>query len=415
MYKRVATAALALFALSGSILVGCKEDPPPPPMPEPKGSVKARGKPALRSPKMSSARLPDISDETMKRYRLELCRYGSYGLKFASDAYLGSLAGAAPSKDKIPTFGDHPDSSGKPKLNGRAAGRALPFYGQLPFGRHVRACSLAKRLTKPATPELNEALAAFDTFSAPLNRKLMEALRYYGRQQYKKDKFQRAAALHKELIKVFPQIDGQLASLDKAAEAWLSTLKKQSEKLDKAGDLASAALDEARNVVKIAMADVVDEAAFKEAAAKLVKAIEAVEAQANTEMGTATADKGKDKDKDKTKAAAASAKPTAAAKTKPNPRKAASPFARVVPPQLKKLELAVEKAQGAIKDKKLSVAARYGLALRLATALEANHQALGQLLRVQGKTKAGGPLRLMKPRVRANTPRPRVRPRPKVE
>ncbi len=426
MNNRVVTSALALVALTGSLLAGCKEDPPPPPLPEPKGTVKFRDhKKALKTPKMSNTRLPKISAETMKRFRVELCRYGSYGLKFASDAYTTSLAGAVPSAGKLPTFGKHPDGSRKSRLKGRAAGigRALPFYGQLPFARHVRACTIAKGLREPATPALSEALVAFDAFAAPLNKHMMEALRYYGRKQFEKDKFARAQTLHKHLSKLFPQIDTKLAAVDTAAEAWLSTLKKQPEKLDESGELVNTALNEARGLLKLAMAESVDAAAFKEATSKLAKAVEAIHGQEETktkspETAAGVSDTKKKVPAEKKDAGQAKDKPTATAssKAKVQPKgKVASPFARVVTPQLKKLLLAAEKAQGAIKNKKLTVADRYGLSLRMATALEANHQALGQLLRLRGDTKPGGPLRLMKPRLRANTPRPRIRPRPKVD
>jgi hypothetical protein len=246
---------------------------------------------------------------------------------------------------------------------GRLAGREPLMAGgrQLPFVRHVRSCSVAKTLKTPAYGELDKAVEEFDKYASELNKSLLDANRYYARKQYEKDEFKRAKELHKALTDAFPKLDGQLATLSKAYRAWIEKNKGSTEKLDKGGELAHAAMTEAREVALLLLADEVDGEAVGKALEKLKTARDALEKR------------GEEDKRD--------------------------PSSRVVLP---KVDAFISAAEDAAKAKKLSVMQTYAVSAAMAEVIEANQRAVAQSLRLQGQPAHPGatpPMRMMKPRV----------------
>lgn len=388
----------------GVSLGGCKDDPPPPPLP----AASAASASAARPEGPPSHQAPAYSDATTKRFRVELCFYGAHGLRITRDAYLASLAGKEPSPDRLPEFGSFPtldDTATPPTASATAAGKTAPAsktapsakpaasgspviaeavvtpgrpalmagFDRLPYIRFLSSCTLAARdesLGKEAgDADLKKALSDFETWVAPLNRGILAAQRYYGSKQYESDKFARGASMHKELVTAFEQLDAKFAELTKAFLAWEPTLGKPSETLDKGGEVAFDVVDKARTIGALLLGEKPDGEVLKGAIAALEAARPALEAAAKED-------------------------PKA-----PHPREVLGRVGRVL--------TAATRAQASLGDRKALGSATFLVMNELAGLVEANHRALGQLLRLTGQTKPVSPVTGLRP---AHDVLPGVRP-----
>ena len=215
---------------------------------------------------------PRLSKTTMKRYRVETCAFGSLGVPYAREAYWESLGPELPSSLNVPSFGDYPEH--KP----RKPGGRLPVaatIGRLPFESHLRACSAAKNLKgDDEYGGLAPALEAFDAYVTPLTRMLSDAARYYAREEYKRDKFKKAAELHQKLSDELPSFEEHQARYANAVTRWVATLgpAKEESELDAAGKLAKRAVAAARKAATATLYGPRDDdavTALKKAAAAL--------------------------------------------------------------------------------------------------------------------------------------------------
>lgn len=317
----------------------------------------------------------------MKRFRTEQCLYGLEGLFRVRDNYRKSLGGKEPSKDNIPVVSVHPESDNKTDSK-TAAGmprRSLLLGRRLPFSRRVRACVVAKNLSKPEAAELDKALGDFQVYYRILNKALMGSHRYYSSKQYEKDAFKRGKLLHADLMKSFGELDKVAKPLIAASKTWLGGLGPATEKLDDAGKISTALINQARTFTQLAMAAKQDKAALKTSLRELSGEVAKLQ-QAKEKAPT-------------------------------------SPFSRAVPPSAKRFVTAAT----AMLDPDGTTAAsgansatlRYKLSEAMAELVEVHHRSLGQLLRKRGDTRAGAPMRLLKPRLRARDGRPSLRSRHK--
>ncbi len=394
MMKHRIVRLVAVAALFAPILGACKEDPPPPPLPEPARSGKAAGNAqGKKGPKnrFTDSRVPKITPATTKAYRVESCYFGSLGLRVARDAYAKSLGGAEPGPNKIPEFGDYPENrklaeaakkrqEAAKKRDAEAATRGAagvpkrrPMVGptpQIPFLRHLQSCRVSKTLKQPKLEALDKAIADFEQYVSPLQRTLLDAHRYYARKRFEKDDFKRSKKLHENLVKGFAELDDKLAAFHTAVAAWRAEGPAPTEKLDEGGTVALRAVGEARALTFLFLAETLDGEAIKEGLEQVRKTNE--ELKARSEGG----------------------------------RKEV--FSKFLPPKLQIFIDAVQEASKA--TAKLTPEQAYPVTAAMTGILEANHRALGQLLRQRGDTKAGRPTRLVNPRVKAVNKRERVRP-----
>jgi len=412
--------------ICGAAFVGCKSDAPPPaPTPEASSTAAAA---ASGKPDALVHHLPAFSDATNKRFRIELCFYGAYGLRLTRDAYLASLGGKEPAEGKLPTFGDFPtldDPTGAPTASPSAASSAtpagpkaeprlapkaaptasasaaaagtassgaavtatrptlnVPGLERLPFTRYVSSCTLATRKEGKNSSEepIDKAITEFDAWASNVNRLVMGAQRYYSAKQYDGDKFERGRSLHKELTESFAALDEKFAALTQAFLAWEVTLGKPEEKLDKGAEAGFEALQTARVLAAALLADKPDAEALAKAVEAVVKAREALEAV------------GKDDPK--------------------------TPYPRELGARLGKLVVAAGKAKDALADRRASIGATFLVLNEVAGLVEAHHRALGQHLRASGQTRPGSPITTLRPRMESLGGRPdarTVRPRPGKE
>ena len=335
--------------------VACKEEPPPPPKPAP---IASNGAATRAAPNTAASAAPArvaaarVSDATVKQYRVEACYYGALGLTKARDAYLKSLGGAAPSKTKLPSFGEFgPSAAGRP--------RGVLGMAPMPFARYIGACTVAKNRTQPAYATVDPAVATFEPFARKLNRLMMEASRYYQQKTYEKDGMKRGLELHAELTAAFNDLAPQLAELGKAIQPWQDKLPAPSEKLSKSGELAVPAIAEARKLVRLFIADERDTTATK------------------TQYDATAA------------AIAKLAEYSQKAPTEPH-------IARVLP-QLQQL---MKAAAGLLQEKgTLDSDQRYRLTSTMATIVDAHHRAIQAGLRSNLVHKRGAPLHRMNRRI----------------
>lgn len=390
------TQVFGLIAMMTSLgaLGACKDDPPPPPPPS-ADTASATGKAKATKP---SARdrtaVPRISPESMKQYRVETCYFGSMGLLVAKEAYMASVGETGPSEAKLPEFGDYPENQPRDpgeskdkkdkeaptdgKAGGRKVGPRTPLMGSgraLPFIRHVRACSIAKSLRQPEYSDLDPAVAKFEEYVNDLQRLLLDASRYYAREQYKKDDFKRGKSIHEKLMEKLPALDDELATFTAAMEKWWPTMKPGGEELDDAGKISLEAVNQARDAARATMAAERDGEA-------LGKAIEGLKAK------LASLEEQLEKDR-----------------TAPHPR--------VMVPKLKEMIDALEAVQSV--EGKLTALQRYGVSAGMASLIEAHQRGVAQLLR----RSSGGTRRTpINPRLRDDSvralPRPAVTGRPIV-
>jgi hypothetical protein len=369
MRKQV-TGICALAALCAPLLLGCREDPPPPPPPPPaSGTAKSADAP----PKTSRNKVPRISAETMKLYRVETCYFGSMGLAVTRDAYLSSMGNASPSKDKLPSLGEFPGvrKPGDKDTGMRDRAPILAMGRQMPFVRHVRGCSIAKSLKEPANSELDAAVVVFEKYVSEVNKTLLDASRYYTRKQWEKDDFKRAKQMDEQLKKSLPLLDEKLATFGAVVNKWVLEQKPSSEKLDDAAKLAQTILAESRAVALMVITQSGDAAKIGEAIGEIEKKHEQLK-----EMG------GGD------------------AKQVPHPR--------VMTSKIQAFVAAVKVATAT--DGKPTAVQQFPVTSAMADLIEANQRAMAQLLRGRGDVRPTRPMRLLDPRMSPRTPRGRGKP-----
>jgi hypothetical protein len=277
---RVGWCALAAL-VGGSLLMGCRDEPPSPGGAS--GSASAvHGRAGEGDP--ARARGQRVSPEAQKRFRVEVCAFGTLGLLDVRDAYLKSLGGAEPGPKKIPVVALDSSAAETPAADAKAAADAgapkgppsvakappsvaaptpsgsasappapptkLPpswmVSSTLPFAQAVRSCSIAKKLAQPPSPELDGEMDRYEQFVLGLDKLLVEARDYYQAKTYETDGFKRGKELHAELIKAFAGLDERVTALGTAVETWHKQLGPATDKLDEAGQLSDKAVDEAR-------------------------------------------------------------------------------------------------------------------------------------------------------------------------
>jgi hypothetical protein len=373
---------MGLVALA---LVGCRDetaakgDTAPPAIANAKENVRQRSK------------IQRLSPEAMKLYRLEVCYFGGLGLRGSRDAYVASLGDKPPSKDNLPSFGvAEPEASSDATGAGKAtpepgklaaavpnakpsavasaqasgdpkAPKSLPgrldrgreqikdrmrqrsFRARLPYTRHIRSCTVAKKLKRPAAPDLDAVTGKFETYAIGLHKIVHEAHRYYSRKQYEEDQFKRGMELHEELNKQFGELDAQIEAFGKAYQGWREKQGAAPDKLGEGGELSEKALAKARALILLMWAkDEWDTAAIGTATESAEKALEELEGFKEKEPG--------------------------------------SVHVRMVTPHLRRMIDAAKKAAKELEGKKLSTEVLFDATYGYVAAVDANHQALARSL-----------------------------------
>ena len=348
-------------------------------------------KPIRPSTTPDPTKVARISPETMKRYRVETCYFGAMGIRVARDAYLASMKDVTPSEGHLPEFGDYPDPNPKamearpektdetdkpakgPKADMKGDRKPMRGARQLPFIRHVRACSIAKSLKVPAYEGFDAELAEFDGYVSEVQKLLLDATRYYGREQYKKDDFARGKVIDERLKTLLPELDAKLDKFGKAVEAWYPTAKRGDEKLDDAAKASVDAVAEARKIAVALLADPPDAEAAK-------AGVEALEQK------RADIEKAREAD-------------------------AAAPHPRVMLPRIEAFVAAAK--SGMDKGGALDAASAGALADAMANLIEADQRGLAQLIR---RSSGGGGRGMMgghgRPRLRGDDDKLRAIRRP---
>jgi len=369
----------ALLAVSAALIAGCRDEPP--------GPAAASSRSAAASAKRINpeARPQRVSPEAQKRFRVEVCAFGTLGLLDVRDAYLKSLGGAEPGPKKIPSFGIDQDGAaaspdGKPPAKGgepaKAAGKpatsaapsasasaaaqppAAPKLNQiwlasstLPFVQALHSCTIAKKLSQPPTPELDGEMERYDQAVTEVHKLVVEAYDYYQSKTYETDQFKRGKELHAQLTKTFAQLDERVGALAAAVEAWHKQMPKIPDTLDSSGELGEKAVAEARSLTLLLLSkpEPTPEA-LKQAVDRVKAATDALEAAGN-----------KDKDAD-----------------------GGAPQPGVVAPALRELLDQAAVAQQQLDAKTLSPQAIHEVAGRYAGAVDAAQRALSRTFGIRG-------------------------------
>jgi hypothetical protein len=366
------------IGLCALALVGCRDDPAPstttapPAVPDNAKDLKQRAKTKRLSP------------EAMKLYRLEVCYFGALGLAGTRDAYLASLGDKPPSKTNLPSFGmaeseeqeGAPADASPPKVAATATPSAVataeatadskapkalkdridkqrdrmkermqrrPFRMRLPYTRHIRSCTVAKKLKDPAAPELDTITAKFEKYAIGLHKVVHEAHRYYSRKQYDEDEFKRGKELHEELTKQFGELDAQLAAYSKAYQAFRGEQGAPPDELNEGGKLAEKAVAAGRALTLLMWAEGdKDIAAIDTAIGAADKALEALRGHKEEEPS--------------------------------------SVYVRMVSPHLKRMIEAAKKAKEELDKGALSTAVLFDVTFAYVSAVDASHQALARAL-----------------------------------
>jgi hypothetical protein len=320
-------AVVGLSAVLGLVsVVGCNDANQATPESAASSSAKAKSS-APRSPVSPMAK---VDPQTMKEYRTDVCLFGTYSLRHARDAYLGSLGADEPSEKKIPLFGapvppatpapatPTPAASGSAKGDAKtpappatakptatpaatakptatpaattapaASGSAGPAASarpdrkpldvslRAPHERNARACTVAAGLKEPAMTDVDAALKDFAPFAQDLAKTIAQAQTYYQREEHKKDNFEKGKEYHKKLKDGFAKLDEQHDKLAKAVAEWRKSHAHDLSKADEGEKLAWTAVDDAREVMLVAVG-AFDAEAFKKALEKAEKSAEAL-------------------------------------------------------------------------------------------------------------------------------------------
>jgi hypothetical protein len=213
---------------------------------------------------------PKLEKATMKRYRVDVCYFGSLGVPYAREAYWASLGPDVPSALNIPSFGEYEEH--KPRKPGGRVPLAAKM-GRLPFEHHLRACTSAKALAKGKYDKLDEALETFEAHTSVVVRALGDAARYYARQEYERDDFEKGRELHQKLSDELAKFEEAHAAFGEVYRSWVTNLEPiaEADKLDAGGKLSAKAVGAARD---LALAYIGDEPPKEERRAVLVAEVE---------------------------------------------------------------------------------------------------------------------------------------------
>jgi Protein of unknown function (DUF3829) len=244
---------MALWMLmTAALAAGCKEDPPPPPMSSARPLARTPP-PMLTAPPLEPISPlgrregPRLKKATMKRYRAEVCYFGSLGVPYARESYWSSLGSDDPTPINIPNFGTYPEHEPR-KPGGRIPLAAK--MGRLPFEHHLRACASAKALAKGKWSELDEALETFDAVASVAARTLGDAARYYAREEHRRDDFRKGRELHQKLSDELASFEEAHAAYGVVFRKWVAGVEEfeEAKELDEGGKLSAKALSAARQV-----------------------------------------------------------------------------------------------------------------------------------------------------------------------
>lgn len=232
-------------------LSGCKEDPPPPPPAPSAPPAVPTPPPMMTAPPLEPASPlgrrdgPKLKEATMKRYRADICYFGSLGVPHARESYWASLGPDAPSPLNIPSFGEYEEHQPR-KPGGRVPLAAK--MGRLPFEHHLRACTSAKALAQGKWKKLDEALEVFEAHTSVVARALGDAARYYAREAYRRDDFEKGRELHQKLSDELAGFEEAHRAFGAVYRAWVADLEPiaEVEDLDAGGKLSAKAVKAAR-------------------------------------------------------------------------------------------------------------------------------------------------------------------------
>jgi hypothetical protein len=286
--------AVGLMALALGVGVSCKKEEAPKPEQTPPPEAQSAHPQVRHNPRGTG---PRVDPQALKEYRLDYCYYGTFSLRQARDAYLGSLGKDEPSAKKIPNFGiigGTPPSpaaasaaAGKgpaPKPAASAAASAAPreprmdLALRMPHERNARSCTSAIGLKEPPMADIDAQIAVFGPFAVELAKDLSAAQQYYSHEDYTKDAFARGKELDKKLREEFGKLDDLSDKLGAAIAAWRKDHPADTSKMEEGEKMSRAMLDDARDVFMLVATKKADGDAWKGALAKLDKSVEGLKA-----------------------------------------------------------------------------------------------------------------------------------------
>jgi hypothetical protein len=309
LHGSLVVVALTTLALGLGGSEGCKKEEAPKPEPTPPAELSSAHAAARHNPRGPGIR---TDPQALKDYRLDYCYYGTFSLRQARDAYLGSLGKDEPSAKKLPSFGmlgtNPPAQAGtaaatspgkappKPGAAGATSAGAAPGASaprelrmdaglRLPHERNARSCTSAIGLKDPPMGDVDAQIATFGPFVVELAKDITAAQQYYQREDYTKDAFARGKELDKKLREEFAKLDDLSDKLGAALAAWRKDHPPDLSKVDEGEKMSRTMLDDARDVFLLVMTKKADGDAWKSALAKLDKSVDALksfaEAHAN--------------------------------------------------------------------------------------------------------------------------------------
>jgi hypothetical protein len=257
-----------------------------------------------------------MDPQANKDHRIDYCYYGTFSLRQARDAYLGSLGKDEPSAKKIPSLGAPPPPTPPPGASATPAAKpptvapptpakppapmakpATPASGalhppppgtltpvdhrndpslRLPHERNARSCTSALALKDPPMPDVDAQMAIFAPFAVELAKDISAAQTYYQQQEYTKDNFARGKELDKKLREEFGKLDDLSDKLGAAIAAWRKDHPLDESKMEDGEKIARTAVDVARDVFLLVATHKADGDAWKTATDKLDKSAEAL-------------------------------------------------------------------------------------------------------------------------------------------
>lgn len=296
---------VALVLLTAGMSAACKKDEAPKPEAKPEPASEA----SSRVPPRHNTRSPMTRQDplVMKEYRLDYCYYGTLSLRQARDAYLASMGKDEPSAKKIPNLGlpheaTPPKTPGAPtgsasagaapkapvaaaKPSGSASAGPVPATPadhrmdagmRLPHERNARSCTAAIGLKEPSMGDVDVQVAAFAPFAVELAKDITAAQTYYQREEFTKDGFARGKELDKKLREEFAKLDELSDKLGAALAAWRKDHPSDASKMEEGEKAARVVIDDAREVLMLAVTKKADGDAWKAALDKLDKSNEAL-------------------------------------------------------------------------------------------------------------------------------------------
>jgi hypothetical protein len=173
----------------------------------------------------SAAPRAQIDALTMKLYRADLCLFASLGLRHLREAYLASLAGAAPGPGHVPSF----DKASR-----------------VDHERQARTCAPGYWSKEPTVAGLDAVMATFAPTMAELAEEIEEGSEYYALGQHERDAFAKGKRNHAKLVLLFGKLDAGQDALAAALEAWRAAHPVELGKLEPGERVVTIGLDASR-------------------------------------------------------------------------------------------------------------------------------------------------------------------------